>query len=77
MTHVTCSDLAWTRPDFTGRVVHFLYAGEGTCVAVARSAIATGTHVLEITASCNVVDVLEFEDLFTVIASGTRLKEMA
>ncbi|MDA3805342.1 hypothetical protein [Clavibacter sp. CT19] len=73
-SHV-CSDLEWRRPDITGRVVHFLYEAGGTCVSVARSGIVTGTHVVEITASCDVVDLLQYEELFTMIASEIRFKE--
>jgi hypothetical protein len=75
-SHV-CSDVQWYRPDTTGRVVHFLYEASDMCVAVTRYGIVTGTHVVEITASCDVLDVLRLEDLFSVIAGSTRVKEMA
>jgi hypothetical protein len=75
-SHV-CSDLEWGRPDVPGRVVHFLYEAADMCVAVTRSGIVTGTQVVEITASCDVLDFLHYEDLFTIIASNVRLKEMA
>jgi hypothetical protein len=75
-SHV-CSDVQLYRPDTTGRVVHFLYEASDMCVAVTRYGIVTGTHVVEITASCDVLDVLRLEDLFSVIAGSTRVKEMA
>ena len=59
------STLPWTgtgsRQSVDGRVVDFLYEASGTYVSVARSGYVTGTHAVEITASCDIVERLLFE----------------
>ena len=75
-SHVV-SDSEWRRPDASGRVVNFVHETAGRCVAVTRSALVTGSHVLEVTASCDIVDRLRFEDLFKTIARTARVAVQA
>jgi hypothetical protein len=71
-SHVV-SDSEWRRPDATGRVVNFIHETSGRCIAVTHSALVTGSHALEVTASCDIVDRLRFEDLFNTIARTARV----
>lgn len=67
------SDLEWKGEGRVGRTVNYFYEASGVCVAVAQYAFTTGTHAIEITGSCDMIDVLQYDELFTRIASATVL----
>ncbi|WP_270981094.1 hypothetical protein [Clavibacter sp. CT19] len=68
------SDMEWNRDDAMGRVVHYLYEASGVCVAVAQYVFSTGSRSIEVTGSCDVVDLLAYDEMFNMIASSTEMR---
>ncbi|MFT2749961.1 hypothetical protein ACMT9U_10310 [Clavibacter sp. Sh2036] len=75
-SHVV-ADKEWLYPGLTGRYVKFLYEASGVCVEVTRRALVTETQVMEVTASCDVMNTLQFEVVFSRISRTAQLKGIA
>jgi hypothetical protein len=72
-SHVA-SDEEWQHGGATGRRIEFLYDEAGVCVSVIRSSVIADGQLLDVTASCDILDRLRWKSVFTQIAASAELR---